>query len=34
MSKDGYANMLEATTAGDSTLGIDFSAVRFEIDPF
>ena len=33
MSKDGYANMLEATTAGDSTVGIDFSAVRFEIDP-
>jgi len=32
MSKDGYANMLEATT-GDSTAGIDFSAVRFEIDP-
>jgi len=33
MSKDGYANMLEATTAGDSTVGIDFSAVRFAIDP-
>jgi len=31
MSKDGYANMLEATTAGDSTIGIDLSAVRFEI---
>jgi hypothetical protein len=32
MNKDRYANMLEATTAGDSTLGIDLSAVRFEID--
>jgi hypothetical protein len=31
MSKDGYAHMLEATTAGDSTTGIDLSAVRFEI---
>jgi hypothetical protein len=31
MNKDGYAHMLEATTAGDSTLGIDFSAVQFEI---
>jgi hypothetical protein len=30
-SKDGYAHMLEATTAGDSTVGIDLSAVRFEI---
>jgi len=25
--------MLEATTAGDSTVGIDLSAVQFEIDP-
>jgi hypothetical protein len=33
MSKDGFANMLEATTAGDSTVGIDLSAVQFEIDP-
>ena len=33
MSKDGYADMLEATTAGDSTVGTDLSAVRFEIDP-
>jgi hypothetical protein len=31
MSKDGYADMLEATTAGDSTIGIDLSALRFEI---
>jgi hypothetical protein len=31
MSKDGSADMLEATTAGDSTIGIDLSALRFEI---
>src|SRR5579871_2517240 len=31
MNKDGYAHMLEATTAGDSAAGVDFSAVRFEI---
>ena len=31
MSKDGYAHMLEATTAAESTAGIDLSAVRFEI---
>jgi hypothetical protein len=31
MTKDGYAHMLEATTAGDSTVGIDLSAFRFEI---
>ena len=31
MNKDGYAHMLEATVAGDSAAGIDFSVVRFEI---
>jgi len=31
MNKDGYAHMLEATTAGDSAVGVDFSVVRFEI---
>ena len=31
MGKDGYAHMLEATTAGDSAVGIDFSVIRFEI---
>ena len=31
ISKDGYVHMLEATTAGDSAAGVDFSAVRFEI---
>ena len=30
-SKDGYTHMLEATTAAESTVGFDFSAVRFEI---
>jgi len=31
--KDGYANMLEATTSGDSTAGIDLSSLRFTINP-
>jgi hypothetical protein len=33
MNKDGYAHMLEATAAGDSTVGIDLSALRFKINP-
>jgi hypothetical protein len=33
MNKDGYADILEATTAGDSTAGIDLSTLRFRIDP-
>jgi hypothetical protein len=32
MNKDGYADLLEATAAGDSTVGIDFSTVRFRIN--
>ena len=32
-NKDGYANMLEATAAGESTLGIDFTTVRFTLNP-
>jgi hypothetical protein len=32
MNKDGYAHMLEATAAGDSTVGIDLSALRFKIN--
>ncbi|HZE55057.1 MAG TPA: hypothetical protein VE111_17545 [Bradyrhizobium sp.] len=31
--KDGYVQMLEATAAGDSTVGIDFSAVQFKLNP-
>ncbi len=31
MSKDGYPHMLEATAAGDSAAGVDFSVVRFEV---
>jgi hypothetical protein len=31
MNKDGYADMLEATTAGDSTDGIDLSTVPFKL---
>jgi len=31
MSKDGYAHMLEGTTAAEIIVGIDLSAVRFEI---
>jgi len=33
MNKDGYADMLEATVAGDSTVGIDLSTLRFKINP-
>jgi hypothetical protein len=33
MNKDGYADMLEATAAGDSTVGIDLSTVPFKINP-
>jgi len=33
MNKDGYADMLEATAVGDSTVGIDLSVVRFTINP-
>jgi hypothetical protein len=33
MNKDGYAHMLEATAAGDSTVGIDLWTVPFEINP-
>ncbi len=33
MNKDGYANMLEGTAAGDSTAGIDLSTVPFKINP-
>jgi hypothetical protein len=31
--KDGYAHMLEATAAGDSTVGIDLSTLQFTINP-
>jgi hypothetical protein len=31
--KDGYASMLEATTSGESTAGIDLSTIRFKINP-
>ena len=31
--RDGYADILEATTAGESSAGIDFSTVRFSINP-
>src|SRR5882724_11423879 len=30
--KDGYVQMLEATAAGDSTVGIDFSTVQFKLN--
>ena len=30
--KDGYAHMLEATVAGDSTVGIDLSTVQFKLN--
>ena len=33
MSKDGYANMLEATAAGDSTAGLDLATIGFKIAP-
>lgn len=33
MDKDGYAHMLEATAAGDSTVGIDLSTLQFNINP-
>jgi hypothetical protein len=33
MDKDGYTHVLEATTAGDSTVGIDLSNVQFTINP-
>jgi hypothetical protein len=32
-NRDGYANMLEGTAAGDSTAGIDLSIVPFKINP-
>jgi hypothetical protein len=31
--KDGYAHMIEATVAGDSTVGIDLSTVQFNLNP-
>jgi len=31
--KDGYADLLEATSAAQSTVGIDLSTVRFTINP-
>ncbi len=31
--KDGYASMLEATTWGESTVGIDLSTLRIKINP-
>jgi hypothetical protein len=31
--KDGYVQMLEATAAGDSTVGVDFSTVQFKLNP-
>jgi hypothetical protein len=31
--KDGYAHMLEATAAPDSTVGIDLVTLRFKINP-
>jgi hypothetical protein len=33
MDKNGYVQMLEATAAGDSTVGIDFSTVQFKLNP-
>ena len=33
MDKDGYVEILEATAAGDSTVGIDFSTVQFKLNP-
>jgi hypothetical protein len=32
-TKDGYANMLEATTWNESTVGIDLSTLRIKINP-
>jgi hypothetical protein len=31
--KDGYADMLEGATVDDCTLGLDLSALKFEINP-
>jgi hypothetical protein len=31
--KDGYANLLEATSAAQTTVGLDFFTVRFTINP-
>ena len=33
MNKDGYADMLEATAAGESTVGVDLATVGFTINP-
>ena len=33
MNKEGYADMLEGTAAGDSTATIDLSTVPFRINP-
>jgi len=32
MDNDGYVQMLEATAAGDSTVGVDFSTVQFNLN--
>ena len=33
VNKDGFVHMLEATAAGESTVEIDFSSVRFTLNP-